>query len=389
MEKKQRTFERHSIIKSRDLSNSGNQIGEKCYIRKDGESMKKYIYPLVFGILLLVFTGYVILDTFVIPQELTPASTIVYNQDNQSSETSDTTDSNDTESSNEESTDSTESTHHDKSSQSGNHSRENNHRLNSASDTGSSSLGSNSMTASNSDYYYSQDGVTITINTYLQNDTKIYVADVVLEDSTSLATALANNTYGNNIKEKTSEIAESVGAILAINGDFYGAQESGYVIRNGILYRNSAKADQEDLVIMEDGSFKIINESDVTAEELLAQGAYQVLCFGPALVENGQISVTSSDEVGKAMSDNPRTAIGYISENHYVFVISDGRTDESEGLSLYELASFMESLGVETAYNLDGGGSTTMYFDGQVINNPTTNGSRIKERSVSDIVYIG
>ena len=71
-----------------------------------------------------------------------------------------------------------------------------------------------------------------------------------------------------------------------------------------------------------------------------------------------------------------------------MFVVSDGRTDESEGLSLYELATFMQGLGVKEAYNLDGGGSSTMYFNGEVINNPTSNG-KIKEREVSDIVYIG
>jgi exopolysaccharide biosynthesis protein len=70
-------------------------------------------------------------------------------------------------------------------------------------------------------------------------------------------------------------------------------------------------------------------------------------------------------------------------------VVADGRTSESAGLSLYQLAQYMQSLGVQTAYNLDGGGSSTMYFNGQVINNPTTNGSTIKERKVSDIVYIG
>ncbi|WP_330390340.1 phosphodiester glycosidase family protein [Blautia sp. Marseille-P3201T] len=72
-----------------------------------------------------------------------------------------------------------------------------------------------------------------------------------------------------------------------------------------------------------------------------------------------------------------------------MFVVSDGRTEESEGLSLLELAEFMDTLGVETAYNLDGGGSSTMYFNGEVINKPTTSGRNIKERSVSDIVYIG
>lgn len=104
---------------------------------------------------------------------------------------------------------------------------------------------------------------------------------------------------------------------------------------------------------------------------------------------DGEINVTSEDEVGKAMASNPRTAIGYLGDNHYVFVVADGRTSESEGLSLLELADFMQSLGVEQAYNLDGGGSSTMYYQGQVINNPTTNGSEIGEREVSDILYIG
>lgn len=89
------------------------------------------------------------------------------------------------------------------------------------------------------------------------------------------------------------------------------------------------------------------------------------------------------------MASNPRTAIGIIDNLHYVLVVSDGRTKESDGLSLLELAEFMESLGVTTAYNLDGGGSSTMYFNGEVVNQPTTNGKSIKERRVSDIVYIG
>ena len=73
-------------------------------------------------------------------------------------------------------------------------------------------------------------------------------------------------------------------------------------------------------------------------------------------------------------------------------MVADGRTDESEGLSLYQLAQFMQEQGAVTAYNLDGGGSSTMVFNGNVINNPTGgmagHGSG-SERSVSDIVYIG
>ena len=89
------------------------------------------------------------------------------------------------------------------------------------------------------------------------------------------------------------------------------------------------------------------------------------------------------------MASNPRTAIGIIDNNHLVFVVSDGRTDESAGLSLYQLANFMQTLNCNIAYNLDGGGSSTMVFNGNVINNPTNTGRHSSERKVSDIVYIG
>ena len=236
---------------------------------------------------------------------------------------------------------------------------------------------------------YEDGEISITLTEYREEDTSIYVADIVLSSPEYLKTAFAQNSYGKNVTEKTSESAEGVNAILAINGDYYGAQEKGYVLRNGTLYRSEAEEGQEDLVIYEDGSFEIISEETITAEELLEQGAQELLSFGPALIENGTIAVTEEDEVGKAMASNPRTAIGIIDNLHYVFVVSDGRTEESEGLSLLELAEFMDGLGVKTAYNLDGGGSSTMYFNGEVINTPTTNGRSIKERSVSDIVYIG
>ena len=237
---------------------------------------------------------------------------------------------------------------------------------------------------------YEDDNIKITINEYTQDNTVIHVADVQIKDASFLKTAFANNAYGKNITAKTSEIAESVNAILAINGDYYGVQETGYVLKNGVVYRSTAKANQQDLVIYEDGSFEIINESETSIETLQKKGAYNILAFGPALVQDSKVSVDTNTEVGKAMASNPRTAIGIIDDLHYVFVVSDGRTNESEGLSLYQLATFMqEKLNVKTAYNLDGGGSSTMYFNGKVVNNPTTNGNRISERSVSDIVYIG
>lgn len=235
-----------------------------------------------------------------------------------------------------------------------------------------------------------QDGnISIRLSAYWVEDSAVYVADIQLASPEYLKTALADNAYGKNLTEKTSVMARSAGAILAINGDYYGVQESGYVLRNGVLYRDTPVSGKEDLVIFADGSFRIIREDEISAQSLLEAGAEQILSFGPALVENGEVSVEKGQEVSRAKSSNPRTAIGIVGQNHYVFVVSDGRTSDSQGLSLYELAEFMQSLGVTTAYNLDGGGSSTLYFNGQVVNQPTTNGKKIQERSVSDIVCIG
>ncbi len=236
---------------------------------------------------------------------------------------------------------------------------------------------------------YIGDGVRITLEEKTVDGTQVYIADIQLDDPGKLLTGLADGSFGRNVSDTTSNIASEVGAVLAINGDYYGFRDSGYVMRNGYLYRTNASGADEDLVIYGDGRFEIINEADVTAEELEANGAVQIFSFGPALVNDGAVSVSEGDEVGQAMRSNPRTAIGQIGEGHYVFVVSDGRTEESEGLTLKQLADVCADLGCTVAYNLDGGGSTAMVFQGKVVNKPTTNGHTIRERSVSDIVYIG
>ena len=241
------------------------------------------------------------------------------------------------------------------------------------------------------DSSYTDDNIKINIDTIREYDSTVYIADITLSSSNYLKTALAQDAYGRNIKEKTSSMANRYNAILAINGDYYGANSDGYVIKNGVLYRDSIRDDNsyDDLVIYQDGSFDIINESEITANALIENGVEQLFAFGPSLVYNGSISISESTEVSKAMSSNPRTAIGIIDDLHYLVVVSDGRTDESQGLSLYQLASIMKNYGCKTAYNLDGGGSSTLYFNGRILNTPTTNGSSIRERSVSDIVYFG
>ncbi len=204
-----------------------------------------------------------------------------------------------------------------------------------------------------------------------------------------LQSGLAYGSFGNNLKQTTSEIAQANDAILAINGDFYGFRDTGYVMRNGQLYREIGMSDgNEDLVVFEDGSMDVIEETEVTAAKLAELGAQQIYSFGPGLISDGNIIVDENSQVDREDPSNPRTAIGMIAPNHYIFLVADGRTTQSEGLSLEEIAMVLSSYGCVEGYNLDGGGSATMVFMGEVINNPTTNGRSFKERSVSDIVYI-
>lgn len=304
---------------------------------------KPYRYAVIFSILLISFSTFVLLDTFVIPKSQ------VKSEENIADNSSGTSDTND--------------------------------------DNISSDMGEVIITENS----YSDENIEIAIERDRENGTTFYVADITIKNPNLLKTAFANNTYGRNIKEATSVIASENNAILAINGDFYGFRNSGYVLRNGVAYRDTISTDEygEALVIDSEGNFEIINESETSMSDLESQGVLQVLSFGPALVENGESVVGENDEVGKAMVSNPRTAIGQVGPLHYIMIVSDGRTSDSEGFTLKELSNILVDRGCITAYNLDGGGSSTMVFNGQVINKPTTNGKSIKEREVSDIVYIG
>ena len=359
--------------------------------------LKKKRFALITALLLTGFTAYALLDTFVIPRGYTVVSSAVSSSSGTAAAQEEAASagsgllgaaSADTEAD-------AETAETVKEASTGRKKRGRSSSGSSSGSTGSAAEGASEAAAAQTAEgtvvtadTYSDENVTVTLTQTRYLDTTVYVADVQLASAAYLKTAFAQNTYGKNVKDETSAIAAQAGAILAVNGDYYGARNSGYVIRNGVLYRDKGSG-AEDLVIWADGSFSVISEDEVTAQELLDAGAVQVLSFGPALIEDGQIAITTDEEVGRAMASNPRTAVGIIDEGHYVFVVSDGRTDESEGLSLYELAQFMQGLGVTTAYNLDGGGSSTMVFNGSVINNPTTSGNSTKERSVSDIVYIG
>ncbi|MGO4110476.1 phosphodiester glycosidase family protein [Paenibacillus sp. YAF4_2] len=264
---------------------------------------------------------------------------------------------------------------------------------NSSSSTGT--LTTPSTDAVSDDWNYKDDKQTISIKkveTGTGSDMiTYYVADVTFNSTTNLLTAFAKDSFGTNIIQNTSTIAANHNAVFAINGDYYGFREDGVVIRNGTVYRDNPA--RVGLAMFSDGTMKSYDEEETSTDDLLAQGVTNAFSFGPALVTNGEIAGDFSHvEIDKnfgnrsIQASNPRTGIGMISANHYLFVIVDGRSSGySRGMTLTEFADLFKELGATEAYNLDGGGSSTMYFQGRVVNNPLGKG---QERGVSDIIYI-
>jgi len=246
------------------------------------------------------------------------------------------------------------------------------------------------------DWNYNSDSLSISIKEVTtgsgNNKVTYFVADVVLSDATQLRNAFAKNAFGTNIIEYTSQIAADNNAIFAINGDYYGFREDGIIIRNGVIYRDVPT--RIGLAFYKDGTMKIYDETQTSAQALIDAGVWNTLSFGPTLIENsavtsdfGKVSVDTNLGNHSIQGDNPRTGIGIIDENHFVFVVVDGRSaGYSRGVSLEEFAQIFADLGCTDAYNIDGGGSSTMYFMGRVVNNPL---GKNQERGTSDILYIG
>ena len=259
--------------------------------------------------------------------------------------------------------------------------------------TAETSAAAASVTAD--DWNYQGDTVSIAIRqvtTGSGSDTlTYYVADVVLRDAAQLSSAFAKNEFGRNIIEYTSQIAADNQAVFAINGDYYGFRSDGIVIRNGILYRDLPA--RTGLAFYRDGSMKIYDETQTSGQQLLDEGVWNTLTFGPALIENSLVAANLTDvEIDtnfgnhSIQGNNPRTGVGMIDNNHFVFIVVDGRSPGySRGVSLTEFAQIFKDLGCTDAYNIDGGGSSTMYFMGRVVNNPL---GRNQERATSDILYI-
>lgn len=229
------------------------------------------------------------------------------------------------------------------------------------------------------DSSYMSENVNVTMTMVQENGVTYYVQDIYVRSIENLKTAFADDTYGKAVTDWVLDMAVENNAVTAINGDYYGVESGGVVIRNGVLYRDDANADV--LVLYYDGTMKAFSADEFDADLEMANGAYQAWNFGPVLVEDGEALTSFSSRIS---SSNPRTAIGYVESGHYVFVTVDGRqAGYSSGMTLKQLASTMDSLGCQVAYNLDGGQTSTMTFGDEIANQPYKGG-----RLTSDIIFI-
>ncbi len=218
-----------------------------------------------------------------------------------------------------------------------------------------------------------------------------FTADLQVTDATVLRSAFAHDQFGENIIEVPSVIASSVGAVWAVNGDYYGFRDTGIVVRNGVAYRDEGA--RQGLAYYRDGSMRLYDETATSAGQLVADGVWQTLSFGPSLVDGGAVvdgidAVEVDTNFGNhsVQGRQPRTGVGMVEPGHLLVVVADGRsTGYSRGVGMSEFARLFVDRGATVAYNIDGGGSATMVFDGDVVNNPLGRG---QERGTSDILYV-
>ncbi len=213
---------------------------------------------------------------------------------------------------------------------------------------------------------YSSPNVAITVESFTWGEgaqqSVYHVADIYIASPENLCTYTANNELKYFSVQDAMEMDEASGALVAISGDQYSYQPSGFLIRNGEAYRTDYT--YCDLcVLFNDGSMACYPPDGYDIDRLLERGVAQAWNFGPSLLdENGAVydSYSVSTSVGYP---NPRSAIGYYEPGHYCFVVADGRQEGySQGLTVPELAQIFQDLGCACAYNLDGGGSALMTF---------------------------
>lgn len=231
------------------------------------------------------------------------------------------------------------------------------------------------------DMHYSSPTMAVTVTKYAYTEllprSVCYVADIYLSDLEQLKTAFPQD--GSTFAPPEA-IAAAADAVIAVNGDCFANQRGSFLVRNGQLYdENHSTADI--CVLYCDGRMETYSPADYTTEDVIDGEPWQVWHFGPALLNLNGRPMEYFNISDALLANHPRTAIGYFEPGHYCFVVVDGRrSNYSVGADMKSLSAFMSELGCKAAYNLDGGASSVMIFNGEIVNRP--NG----ERRLNDLV---
>ena len=228
-----------------------------------------------------------------------------------------------------------------------------------------------------------------------------WYADITLTDASQLRTMAGskNGNFNSFGQMNPLRLSQKANAVVAVNGDCWNSKEKrslGYIVRQGILYQNNldvgGKWDSllmDVLLIDEDGDFIVLKKPTEGKIPGLLNGkrVLNSFSFGPLLVENGEV-VTNYHEADcwldmAADSPRQRMCICQIDHLRYLVLCCAGPYKDNTGMTLREIAELAASLGAKTAYNLDGGYSTLLYFNGKRINESGSN----SHRNLMDIIY--
>ena len=235
---------------------------------------------------------------------------------------------------------------------------------------------------------YRSPSLSVTITEYANTEAyprlTYYVADIYLADVECFRVGFPeDSTYDTG-----ERIAEYNRAVLAINGDSMLTQHSGLLIRNGQIYNDTTNAG--DLcVLYYDGSIETYSPGTYSSQEILKKEPFHSWQFGPMLLDESGQPLDEFNISRELQGAHPRTALGYYEPGHYCFVVVDGRKPEhSDGADMRTLAEIMSGLGCRQAYNLDGGASSMMIFNGNTVNQPAKTGAKGNERYINDMLIL-
>lgn len=212
---------------------------------------------------------------------------------------------------------------------------------------------------------------------------KGYVVTIKDPSTVKLVNTLTTSGGGT----KLSDTVENNSYMVALNAagfDFDRASEStgdqaldSLTIIDGKLLYGDKDTSYQMIGMTSEGKLVL---GDYTYQEAIDAGIDDAISFGPYLLVNGEKQVTEKSTGGY----QPRTAIGQAADGTFFFVVIEGRSSSSVGATLYDLQEIMENLGAVNATNLDGGGSSEMYYDGELVNN-LSNG---KERELPNAFVV-